>query len=154
MSQESPSRQSPSIGGVLWSRLILRHWRREPALTLTLAGILALGVAVFLAVRLANNLNVRIPGVDGQSLLATLSADGLALSSGSACSSENPRPSHVLLALGLTEDEARASLRFGLSRFTTEAEIDEAAKRIVAGVVRLRSFTGGEGLPLSLRRRM
>lgn len=54
MSQESPSRQNPSIGGVLWSRLILRHWRREPALTLTLAGILALGVAVFLAVRLAN----------------------------------------------------------------------------------------------------
>ena len=106
------------------------------------------------AVRLANNLNVRIPGVDGQSLLATLSADGLALSSGSACSSENPRPSHVLLALGLTEDEARASLRFGLSRFTTEAEIDEAARRIAAGVARLRSLTGGEGLPLPLRRRM
>jgi cysteine desulfurase len=92
------------------------------------------------AVRLANNLNVRIPGVDGQSLLATLAADGLALSSGSACSSENPRPSHVLLALGLTDDEARASLRFGLSRFTTEAEIDEAARRIAAGVARLRSL--------------
>ena len=106
------------------------------------------------AVRLANNLNVRIPGVDGQSLLATLSADGLALSSGSACASANPRPSHVLLALGLTEDEARASLRFGLSRFTTEAEIDEAARRIAAGVARLRSLTGGEGLPLPLRRRM
>lgn len=105
------------------------------------------------AVRLANNLNVRIPGIDGQSLLATLAADGLALSSGSACSSEQPRPSHVLLAIGLTDDEARASLRFGLSRFTTEAEIDEAAKRIVAGVVRLRSFTGGEGLPLPLSRR-
>ncbi len=90
------------------------------------------------AVRLPNNLNVRIPGIDGQSLLATLSADGLALSSGSACSSENPRPSHVLLALGLTEDEARASLRFGLSRFTTEAEIDQAARRIAAGVARLR----------------
>lgn len=96
------------------------------------------------AARLANNLNVRIPGVDGQSLLATLSAAGLALSSGSACSSENPRPSHVLLALGLTDDEARASLRFGLSRFTTEAEIDEAARRIAAGVTRLRSLTGVE----------
>jgi cysteine desulfurase len=92
------------------------------------------------AVRLANNLNVRIPGVDGQSLLATLAADGLALSSGSACSSEQPRPSHVLLAIGLTEDEARASLRFGLSRFTTEAEIDEAARRIAAGVAKLRSL--------------
>ena len=92
------------------------------------------------AARLVNNLNVRIPGVDGQSLLAALSAAGLALSSGSACSSESPRPSHVLLALGLTEDEARASLRFGLSRFTTEAEIDEAARRIAAGVARLRAL--------------
>ena len=92
------------------------------------------------AVRLANNLNVRIPGIDGQSLLATLAADGLALSSGSACSSEQPRPSHVLLAIGLTDDEARASLRFGLSRFTTDAEIDEAARRIAAGVAKLRSL--------------
>lgn len=95
------------------------------------------------ALRLVNNLNVRIPGVDGQSLLAALSADGLALSSGSACSSESPRPSHVLLGLGLTEDEARASLRFGLSRFTTEAEIDEAARRMAAGVARLRNLQDG-----------
>jgi len=89
------------------------------------------------AVRLTNNLNVRIAGVDGQSLLATLAADGLAVSSGSACSAENPRPSHVLLGLGLGEDEARASLRFGLSRFTTADEVDEAADRIVVGVARL-----------------
>jgi len=81
---------------------------------------------------------VRIPGVDGQTLLATLSAAGLAVSSGSACSSESPRPSHVLLALGLDEDEARSSLRFGLSRFTTQAEVDEAAARVAAGVARLR----------------
>jgi len=93
------------------------------------------------ALRLANNLNVRIPGIDGQSLLATLAADGVALSSGSACSSEQPRPSHVLLALGLTDDEARASLRFGLSRFTTDAEIDESARRIAAGVAKLRSLS-------------
>ena len=90
--------------------------------------------------RLVSNLNVRIPGVDGQSLLATLAGDGLAVSSGSACSSESPRPSHVLLALGLGDDEARASLRFGLSRFTTDDEIDEAARRIAAGVARLRGM--------------
>jgi cysteine desulfurase len=90
------------------------------------------------AVRLGNNLNVRIAGIDGQSLLATLAADGLAVSSGSACSAESPRPSHVLLALGLDEDQARSSLRFGLSRFTTAAEIDEAIARIAAGVARLR----------------
>ena len=91
--------------------------------------------------RLVNNLNVCVPGVDGQTLLTTLSAEGLAVSSGSACSSEHPRPSHVLLALGLDEDQARASLRFGLSRFTTAAEIDAAAERIAAGVARLRALS-------------
>ena len=91
-------------------------------------------------VRLVNNLNVHVPGVDGQTLLATLARDALAVSSGSACSSESPRPSHVLLAVGLGDDEARASLRFGLSRFTTEDEIDEAARRIAAGVARLRAM--------------
>jgi cysteine desulfurase len=90
--------------------------------------------------RLVNNLNVRVPGVDGQTLLATLANAGLALSSGSACSSESPRPSHVLLALGLDEDQARASLRFGLSRFTTADEIDVAVERIVSGVAALRSL--------------
>jgi cysteine desulfurase len=92
-------------------------------------------------VRLVNNLNICVQGVDGQTLLATLSAEGLAVSSGSACSSEHPRPSHVLLALGLDEDQARASLRFGLSRFTTVAEIDTAADRIAAGVAQLRSLS-------------
>lgn len=90
-------------------------------------------------VRLVNNLNVHVPGVDGQTLLAMLSAEGLAVSSGSACSSESPRPSHVLMALGRDHDEARASLRFGLSRFTTEAEINRAAELIVLGVARLRA---------------
>lgn len=88
--------------------------------------------------RLPNNLNVHVPGVDGQTLLATVAAEGLAVSSGSACSSETPRPSHVLTAIGLTDDEARASLRFGVSRFTTEDEIDRAAVVIAAGVGRLR----------------
>jgi len=90
--------------------------------------------------RLMNNLNVRIPGIDGQSLLAALSAEGLAASSGSACSSESPRPSHVLLALGLTDDEARSSLRFGLSRFTPAAEVEAAAKKVAAGEAGLRSL--------------
>jgi cysteine desulfurase len=92
------------------------------------------------SVRLVNNLNVRVPGVDGQTLLETLAGAGLAVSSGSACSSEHPRPSHVLVALGLDADQARASLRFGLSRFTAETEIDAAAERITAGVARLRKL--------------
>jgi cysteine desulfurase len=89
-------------------------------------------------VRLVNNLNVHVPGVDGQTLLATLSSHGLAVSSGSACSAENPRPSHVLLALGRDEGQARASVRFGLSRFTTEAEIARAADLVATGVAGLR----------------
>ena len=90
--------------------------------------------------RLVNNLNVRIPGIDGQSLLATVAGDGLAVSSGSACSSEHPRPSHVLQAIGLDDDDARASLRFGLSRFTTADEIDRAAAIVATGVARLRAI--------------
>jgi cysteine desulfurase len=91
-------------------------------------------------VRLPNNLNLRIEGVDGQSLLATLAGAGLAVSSGSACSSDSPGTSHVLRALGLDEDQARASLRFGLSRFTTDDEIDQAVGRIADGVGRLRAL--------------
>ena len=90
------------------------------------------------SVRLVNTLNVHVPGVDGQTLLATLASAGLAVSSGSACSAENPRPSHVLLALGRDEEQARASVRFGLSRFTTEAEIDRAAELVASGVASLR----------------
>jgi cysteine desulfurase len=119
-----------------------RLWERLAA---SVAGIALNGppldaVASGQPVRLVNNLNLRVPGVDGQTLLATLSAEGLAVSSGSACSSEHPRPSHVLMALGLDEDQARASLRFGLSRFTTPDEIDTASERIAAGVARLRSL--------------
>ena len=120
-----------------------RLWER---LSRDIAGITLNGPPLDAAVasqpvRLVNNLNVCVPGVDGQTLLATLSAEGLAVSSGSACSSEHPRPSHVLLALGLDDDQARASLRFGLSRFTTPEEINTAAETIAAGVVRLRALS-------------
>ena len=89
--------------------------------------------------RLPGNLNVRIGGVDGQTLLATLGEGELAVSSGSACSSATPRPSHVLRAIGLDGDQARASLRFGLSRFTTADEIDRAVGLIADAVGRLRA---------------
>ena len=78
------------------------------------------------ALRLVNNLNVSFPKVEGQSLM--LECPELALSSGSACTSAEPHPSHVLMAIGLSEDQARSSLRFGLGRFTTEAEVQKAAE--------------------------
>ncbi len=84
--------------------------------------------------RLPNNLNVLMPGIDGSTLLAELSRIGVAASAGSACSSEQPRPSHVLLALGLSEEEVRQSVRFGLSRMTTSEEIQSASERLQAAV--------------------
>ncbi len=86
--------------------------------------------------RLAGNLNVRIPEVDGQTVM--LAMPELAMSSGAACTSNHPEPSHVLRAIGLDDDQVRGSLRFGLSRFTTVDEIDRAIERIVSTVRRLR----------------
>lgn len=86
--------------------------------------------------RLAGNLNVCFGGVDGDKLLLALT--DLAVSSGSACSTARPEPSHVLLALGLDPHEARASIRFGLGRGTTQGEVDTAAERVVEEVRRLR----------------
>lgn len=80
--------------------------------------------------RLAANLNVSIEGVDGDRLLADLG--GLAISSGSACSSADPKPSHVLLALGHKAALARASLRFGLGRSNTQEDVNLAARRVIA----------------------
>lgn len=76
--------------------------------------------------RLPHTLNISVPGVDGADLVRGIQAH-VALSSGSACTSHKGQPSHVLTALGRSPDLARASLRFGLGRFTTAAEIDQAA---------------------------
>tara|TARA_B110000438_G_scaffold245531_1_gene246599 strand:+ start:5518 stop:6705 length:1188 start_codon:yes stop_codon:yes gene_type:complete len=88
--------------------------------------------------RLANNLNVCFGDVDGEALM--MSTPDLAISSGSACSSTNPEPSHVLLAIGRSDDETRASLRFGLGRFTTPADVDTASQLITKSIQRLRSL--------------
>ena len=71
-------------------------------------------------------------GVDGERLLLALR--DIAVSSGAACSSASPEPSHVLRALGLPVELARASLRFGLGRGTTQEEIDVAARSVIAAV--------------------
>jgi cysteine desulfurase len=84
------------------------------------------------APRLAHNLNVRLDRVNGRELLMALT--DLSLSSGAACCTASAEPSHVLKAIGLSDEAARASLRFGLIRGTTEADVDTAIATI-AGVV-------------------
>jgi len=93
------------------------------------------------AQRLPGNLNVGFAGIEADALLAALPE--LALSTGSACSSARPEPSHVLKALGLPDDAVRASIRVGLGRATTRAEVEAAAERIVAEVRALRAARSG-----------
>jgi cysteine desulfurase len=88
--------------------------------------------------RLANNLNCRFERVDGEALMMAMK--NVAVSSGSACTSANPEPSHVLRAVGLSDDLTRASLRFGLGRGNTEPEIDRAVELTVAAVKTLRKL--------------
>lgn len=90
--------------------------------------------------RLANNLNVMFPGTDGEALM--LAMPELAVSSGAACSSMNDEPSHVLRALGLSSDQARSCLRFGLGRFTTAEEITQATRLVVGAVENVGQFAG------------
>lgn len=92
--------------------------------------------------RLPNNLNLSFEGVDGQALLLGLRSV-VAVSSGSACSSTSTAPSHVLKALGLSDELAYASLRFGLGRFTTAEDIDRAAEVTQATVEAMRSSAPG-----------
>jgi cysteine desulfurase len=87
--------------------------------------------------RLPNNLNVRVDDVHGESLLKAIAAD-VAVSSGAACATASADPSHVLRAMGLTDEQARASIRFGLGRFTTVQEIDAAAGIVVAAARQMR----------------
>ncbi|MBC7816641.1 MAG: cysteine desulfurase [Planctomycetaceae bacterium] len=89
-----------------------------------------------LSERLSNNLNFSVAGVDGEALMSSLKK--IAVSSGSACSTAEPEPSHVLRAIGVSDSLSRASLRFGLSRYTTEAEIDIAVAEVVQVVRTLR----------------
>lgn len=78
-------------------------------------------------VRLANNVNISVPGVDGAALVMGLDLRGVAASSGSACSSGSIEPSHVLAAIGMPRELAASGLRLTLCRTTTEAEVDQAA---------------------------
>ena len=93
--------------------------------------------------RLPGNLNMSFAGVDGESLLMGLKE--IAVSSGSTCTSAVFEPSHVLRALGVKEDLANASIRFGLGRFNTEEEVDYTIDRVAQEVSRLRELSSPYG---------
>lgn len=86
--------------------------------------------------RLPGNLNITFHGVPGDRLMMEMKE--VALATGSACTSADPKPSHVLKAMGLSDRDSRASIRFSLGRLTTEAEVDYVAGRVTEVVTRIR----------------
>jgi cysteine desulfurase len=89
--------------------------------------------------RLPGNINLSFDGVDGESLM--MGINDIAVSSGSACTTAALEPSHVLRALGVSDELAHSSIRFGLGRFNTGAEVDYVADRVVETVTRLRELS-------------
>jgi len=107
-----------------------------------LAGAMAIPEVIVngsLARRIPHNLNLSFTFVEGESLL--MGMKGIAVSSGSACTSASLEPSYVLRALGLSDEVAHSSIRFSFGRFTTEADIDAALVRVKATVERLRELS-------------
>jgi cysteine desulfurase len=96
------------------------------------------------APRVPNTTSLGFAGLSAQSLVVALDLDGIAVSTGSACSSGSLEPSHVLKAMGLPEERILGALRISLGWGTTEAEVDRCAERLRAQVQRLR---GGGGVP-------
>jgi len=91
--------------------------------------------------RLSNNVNISFERVEGESILMELSNRGIMCSTGSACSSNNLEPSHVLLAMGLSSPEAHGSLRFSLGRWTKEADISYVLKTLPIVLKKMRKMS-------------
>ena len=102
--------------------------------------------------RLPGHLSVIAGETDGDALIRALDMDGVAASTGSACTTGSTDPSHVLTALGYPDDEARGSLRITLGRTTTDADIEQAAQIIPAVIERMRAASGASARdPLGTR---
>ena len=93
--------------------------------------------------RLPNTSNLAIEGVDSEGMLMLLDQRGICCSAGSACTAGSLEPSHVLKAMGFSNDRARGSLRFSFSRFNSEAEVEQALQIIPNAVEKLRSMSRG-----------
>jgi cysteine desulfurase len=93
--------------------------------------------------RSPNNANFRFNDVEGEGLVLSLDMEGIAASTGSACSSGALEPSHVLLALGLKPAQAHGSLRLTIGKYTTKQEIDTTVNKLKEIIKRLRQISGG-----------
>ena len=100
--------------------------------------------------RLPNTSNLTFPGIEAETALLLFDKEGLCCSAGSACSSGSINPSHVLTAMGVSRDEARASLRFSFGRTTTETDIDRALEIIPRIIAKLRAERPAGGLPVHI----
>lgn len=92
--------------------------------------------------RVPNNLNLTFNNVEGEGLLLGLDLNGIAVSTGSACSSGDLKPSHVLTAIGISEEESHGSLRITLGKYTTKKEVDYFINSLKETVARLRKIAG------------
>ena len=131
-------------------RLLALRKKLEDSITSQLEHVTVNGHAEH---RLPNTSNISFPWVEGESMMMAIKE--IAVSSGSACTSASLEPSYVLKAMGLGDELAHSSIRFGLGRFTTEQEVDYTIDKVVASVLKLREMSPLyemvlEGVDLSL----
>jgi cysteine desulfurase len=91
--------------------------------------------------RLPNNVNISVDFVEGESILLNLDLEGICASTGSACSSASLAPSHILLAMGLSPEQAHGSLRITLGKWTTEDEIERVLDVLPGIIAKLRAMS-------------
>ena len=124
----------PAIVGLGRAAELARHALENPHKTRALCDRLEAGVRGLVPEarfnghpeqRLPNILNLTLPGLRGESVVVAMDLCGVSLSAGSACKSGSPEPTHVLIAMGKTAEEAHCSVRFSLSHGITEADIDD-----------------------------
>jgi cysteine desulfurase len=142
----------PGIVGLGKAAEMARHWlegngpaemsaMRDRLQRAVLGAVESAGVNGLGAPRVPNTTNLWFDWVEGEALVIALDLKGLAVSSGAACSSGAIEPSHVLLAMGLSQQRARSSVRFSLGKQTTQADVDFAVSVVPETVARLREIS-------------